>query len=457
LFNSFQGNKSELLKKQTKDNQLIMSRDDYISKLFIKNQDKLEQSPSKDLWSKLDLQLDQELPVTQSSTTTATKVVGLSKYLAAASVLVVFASVAYLFRFVETSDRNQTVFEEPLAIYTDATDMEEESYDSYKDFSANTEARKAEEEVTQAEKIVEAVNEKVQKENGAVQNTSANSTTKKIVLEDIQIVDEKEADDIILIEPELPSKTTAARATNTTATPKADLYKDDVLIQQKDLNYNRSSIPQIANAVDNNSAVEEVLSQSKDKGVEPSTSDFKSNTRKRNAGRGQILGKEKKVVKKIKSPMAEAHPRLYPFGFLLGKWEDDNEMEGKSYEMWTLKNSNTLIGKGYKLSNDAERIFEEVMRIEFRDNQIFLVISLDEDKTTVDYMLTTFDNERFTFEQKMSKNHPDKVIIQQSGLDGYSVIIANKYNFLTTDQQRYLENRNRVSNVQSMRTMHYKD
>lgn len=436
-----------------------MSRDDYISKLFIKNQDKLEQSPSNDLWSKLDMQLDQELPVTQSSTTTATatKVVGLSKYLAAASVLVVLASAAYLFQTSEMADRNQTMFEEPLAIYTDAVETEEDSYDSYKDFSANTEAQKEEEEVMQAEKIVEAVNEKVQKDNISVQNTKANSTTKKIVLEDIQIVDEKEADDIILIEPELPSKTTAARTTNTTAAPKADLYKDDVLIQQKDLNYNRSSIPQIANTIDNNSAVEEVLNQSKEKAAAANAPEFKPNARKRNAGRGQIFGKQKKEVKKIKSPMAEAHPRLYPFGFLLGKWEDDNEMEGKSYEMWTLKNSNTLIGKGYKLSNDAERIFEEVMRIEFRDNQIFLVISLDEDKTTVDYMLTTFDNERFTFEQKMSKNHPDKVIIQQSGLDGYSVIIANKYNFLTTDQQRYLENRNRVSNVQSMRTMHYKD
>jgi len=84
-------------------------------------------------------------------------------------------------------------------------------------------------------------------------------------------------------------------------------------------------------------------------------------------------------------------------------------------------------------------------------------MSLDEDKTTVDYMLTIFDNERFTFEQKASKNYPDKVIIQQSGLDGYSVIIVNNYNFLSADQQRYLENRNRVSNVQSMRTMHYKD
>lgn len=437
-----------------------MSRDDYISKLFIKNQDKLEQPPSNDLWSKMELQLDQDLPVTQSSTAgtgSVTKVIGLSKYLAAASVLVVLASVTYMFRSIETSTMDQNVFEEPLAIYTEAADTEEEAYDSYKDLPADIEEKKAEEEVEQAEKIVEAVNEKVLKENIVVPSVMTNSTTKKIELESIQIVDEKEADDIILIEPELSEERNTPSTSNSSTITRADLYINDAPVQQKNLNYNRSYVPQVANTIDNNSAVEQVLSQSKDKSGRVGTKKFKSNARKRNAGRGKIVGKEKKAVKKIKSPMATAHARLYPFGFLLGKWEDDNEMEGSSYEMWSLKNSNTLIGKGYKLSNDGDRIFEEVMRIEFRDNQIFLVISLDENKKTVDYMLTTFDNERFTFEQKMSKNYPDKVIIQQSGLDGYSVIIANNFNFLTTDQQRYLENRNRVSNVQSMRTMQYKD
>ncbi|CAA6830175.1 MAG: Unknown protein [uncultured Aureispira sp.] len=436
-----------------------MSRDDYISKLFIKNQDKLEQAPSNDLWSKMELQLDQDLPVTQSSTAgSATKVIGLSKYLAAASVLVLLAGATYMFRSMETSTMDQNVFSEPLAIYSDASDTEEEAYDSYKGLPANLEEEKAAEEIQQAAKIVEAVNEKVSQENIVFPNVKTNSTTKQIELESIQIIDEKEADDIILIEPELPQETNTARTTaSSSTTTRADLYKNDAIVEQKGLNYNRNYVPQVANTVDNNSAVEEVLNQSKGKGVAGNAPKFKSNARKRSAGRGKIVGKEKKAVKKIKSPMAAAHPRLYPFGFLLGKWEDDNEMEGKSYEVWSLKSSNVLVGKGYKLSNDAERIFEEVMRIEFRDNQIFLVISLDENKKTVDYMLTTFDNERFTFEQKASKNYPDKVIIQQSGLDGYSVIIANNYNFLTTDQQRYLENRNRVSNVQSMRTMQYKD
>lgn len=439
-----------------------MSRDDYISKLFIKNQDKLEQPPSNDLWSKLEMQLDQELPVTQNSTAssaTVTKVVGLSKYLAAASVLVVLASAAYMLRSIETSDMSQTVLEEPLAIYTDVPDPEEEAYESFKDFPANIKEEKAaEEEALQAEKLVEAVNEKVQNENITVTNPIANSTIQKIELEDIEIVDEKATDDIILIEPELPVEPTVPNKADQPKVIVADLYQNDALVQQEDLNYNRNYVPQIANTIANNSAVEEVLNQSNDKGFAKTEQKFKPNARKkRSAGRGKIVGKEKKAIKKIKSPMATAHARLYPFGFLLGKWEDDNELEGKSYEIWTLKNSTTLVGKGYKLSNKAERIFEEVMRIEFRENQIFLVMSLDEDKSTVEYMLSTFDNERFTFEQKVSKNYPDKVIIQQSGLDGYSVIITNNYNFLTIDQQRYLENRNRVSRTQSTRTMEYTD
>lgn len=160
-----------------------------------------------------------------------------------------------------------------------------------------------------------------------------------------------------------------------------------------------------------------------------------------------------KKADKIKSPMADAHPRLYPFGFLLGRWDDDHELEGNSYEIWTLKDENTLVGRGYKLSKDKERVFEERLRIEYRNNQVFLVMSFEESNKKVDYMLTSFDQERFVFEQKGRSKYPDKVILQQNGLQGYSVTISNSSDFLTADQQRYLEHRNRVSNVRSIRTL----
>ncbi|BDS09856.1 DUF6265 family protein [Aureispira anguillae] len=435
-----------------------MSRDDYISKLFIKNQHKLEQAPSDDLWSKLELQLEQELPVTTQAA--PPKIFRLSRYFAAASVLVAVVGSIYLFKMVENATQNQHQLTEPLAISTEPPVSDAEPYEDYDILPTEAVEDKEKEEIrVQEEKIVEAVNEKVQQtQNSTLSHRSAPS---KIELGDIEIVGEKEAEDIILIEPEVTPKAATMMSSDkihgaaSGVNANADLYLNSLPIAEEaeqNLNYNRSYVPQIANTIDNNPAVEQVLNQSKVKKKPKATS---KKTRAR--GKRREIVNKNKANKKIKSPMAAAHPSLYPFGFLLGKWGDEHELEGKSYEVWTLKNATTLVGRGYKLSNDAERIFEEVMRIEFRNNQTFLVMSLDEDKSTVDYMLVSFDNERFEFEQSESRNYPNRVIIQQSGLDGYTVVILNNYDFLTADQQRYLENRNRVSNKQSIRTMRYAD
>lgn len=430
-----------------------MSRDDYISKLFIKNQDKLEQAPSEDLWSKLELTLDQQMPVAGQAP--APKIFSLSRYFAAASVLVAVVSTVYLLKVVETSNNKEMAMDEPLAIYTETVVDEAEPYEDYKSLPTEMVEIKEEKEIKeQEEKLVEAVKEKVLEEKISLPDNSP--VASKIELGDIEIVDENEAEDIILIEPEEELTITSTVAKSVAATNNANLYLNDAPVsvaQDQKLNYNRTVIPQMANSSDNSRVVEEVLNKSK-KATRVERQRKISASRVGRSARNKIVSK-KKGTKKIKSPMATAHPRLYPFGFLLGKWEDDHETEGKSYEVWTLKNTSTLVGKGYKLSKDAERIFEEVMKIEFRDNQIFLVMSLSEDKGAVDYMLVDFDNERFEFEQNTYEEYPSKVIFQQSGLDGYSVIIVGNRNFLNPDQQRYLENRNRVSNIQAVRTMRY--
>lgn len=442
-----------------------MSRDDYISKLFIKNQDKLEQAPSDDLWSKLEMQLDQDLSIVENVTSTPTasvKMFSLSRYFAAASVLVAVVGSIYLFNLAGNASNVNEQIGEPLAIYTDAEPLADEAevYKVYDKLPIDVKETEADEEVKeQTEKIVEAVNEKISEvKNGlAVTNTALT----KVELEDIEILDEQETEDIILIEPEaepaVVTNTNSIKNSNSGVSSDADLYMNNFRVEgeQKDLNYNRSYVPQVANTIDNSSVVEEVLNKSKAK-KEVAAKKSKSKVSKARGERRKLFSKNK-APKKIKSPMASAHPRLYPFGFLLGKWSDNYEYEGKSYEVWTLKNSTTLMGRGYKLSKNAERIFEELMRIEFRDNQIFLVMSFDENKKTVEYMLTNFNNERFEFEQLEYRNYPHRVIIQQSGLDGYSVIISNNEDFLTPDQQRYLDNRNRVSQVKAYRIMRYEE
>ena len=67
-------------------------------------------------------------------------------------------------------------------------------------------------------------------------------------------------------------------------------------------------------------------------------------------------------------------------------------------------------------------------------------------------MLTSYDTDQVIFQQKEQMDYPDEVIIQRN-LSGYTTIVTNKNSMLLPDQQRYLENRHRVSNIRAIRTL----
>jgi len=432
-----------------------MSRDDYISKLFIDNQDKLNQAPSMDLWSKLEANLDEQLPT--ADTPAPPKILSLSRYFAAASVLVAVMGSVYLFDLAQ-SPENKTMAveivldEEPIAMLED----EAEPYQDEEVMPASeVKAEEAKELHAQETKIVEAVNEKVQEEQLFAANTT---TDAKIVIEDIELkgdVPNDAANSVIVIETE--EEETPMTPQMNTVTNSAYYYQnDEPLVQNTTRNY-ANAVPQISNQNNSTLAESVVANQEKAAVKQESASNSvaanKSAVAKRKKARRGIINKKEKSRTKVKyrSPMATANARLQPFGFLLGKWRDYNEKDGKSYEVWTLKSSNVLIGRGYMLSNDGDRIFEEIIEIGIQNGQIFLTVSLDEDQK-MSYMLSKFDTERFVFTQSESSRYPDKVIIQQN-LDGYQIIISNQNDFLTPEQQRYLDNRNRVSNMRAARTM----
>lgn len=465
-----------------------MSRDDYISKLFIKNQDKLEQAPAADLWSKLEAELDAPAPAPRAIPVLRFRV--WFGYLAAASVVLVVA-VGSL-KWLATDPINPTTqMTEPLALHTDVPEVAEEEdepepYEELPRALGNSnkineevnknatlviEEKEEEEARQQEERIVAAVQKRLE----TIQPSKIpNVDLDDIAMNDIVLADEAGSDDIQLELVEPLQNNHYVPTGSGGGSPQINFYQNNQPVAPE-LNYNNSSLPQITNTTANIAEVEEVLSrnsankaeseeeeQKRQKNVyESRVADVSSRKGKSLSvpqkysaisRRGSILAKTKKA-EKIKSPMANAHPRLYPFGFLLGRWDDDHELEGRSYEIWNLRDENTMVGKGYKLSKDKERIFEELMRIEYRNNQIFLVLSFDENNEKVEYMLTSFGQERFVFEQKGRSKYPDKAILQQNGLQGYSITISNSSDFLTADQQRYLEHRNRVSNVRAIRTL----
>ncbi|MCH2020898.1 MAG: hypothetical protein MK207_00355 [Saprospiraceae bacterium] len=428
-----------------------MSRDDYISKLFIKNQDKLNQEPSEDLWSKLEAQLDAPTSSVQAK---PVKIVSMRKFLAAASiVLAVVTTVVIYDNINQTTDEEfamDFVLEEPIALLTEESEPYEDADVLPVSFAEEIEEKEV---LKQEEKIVAAVNKQI--EATAVEN----KPSERVELSDINIRDENantKGNSIIFIEPEDEEESFDIVQKEYDG----DLYQGDLPVVQQQMNY-ASGVPQIANNDDNNFYADKVLRKSESSNkdlLETTTSnedELAQVQQNRIDSRMGIVQNIKKRKSNTKSPMEGAHVRLQPFGFLLGQWVDENEKEGQSYETWTLKNPKTIIGKGYILSKENESIFEETMRIELKYGQVFFVMSLDENKSKIEYMLSKYNSERFTFVQSSSDIYPNKITIQRT-LEGFSTVIVNTNSFLTNDQQRYLENRNRVTNVGSKRTMNYK-
>ena len=169
--------------------------------------------------------------------------------------------------------------------------------------------------------------------------------------------------------------------------------------------------------------------------------------------RSPIRFKDKKIDF-YKAPSPQIHPKLKPLSWLIGKWQDNNETEGRSLEEWEVANYKTFIGRGFKYSTENDLLFKEMFKIEYRlaTKQIFLRVKYIENEKFVDYMLTSYDTDQVIFQQKEQIDYPDEVIIQRN-MDGYTTIITNTNNQLLPDQQRYLENRHRVSNIRAIRTL----
>jgi hypothetical protein len=152
------------------------------------------------------------------------------------------------------------------------------------------------------------------------------------------------------------------------------------------------------------------------------------------------------------------NPRMKMLAWLVGKWQDDSRYDGISYEEWTIKDANTLQGRGYKLKN-KDRIFDETMTIRLDENQqqIFLQMSVDDYKTPVLYMLSGINPEELTFSLDMPSNdYPEKIILQRS-LAGYTMITYNSSKELSSNQQSFLNNRNVVNTQRAVRNMRPSD
>lgn len=453
-----------------------MSRDDYISKLFIDNEHKLDEAPSGGLWDRLESKLDQEMPVEQPDASgqlskvrggparggRPTSFMRLAPYMAAASVLILVVAIASVMNLGNADQSQQALAdnqmeavedvvleEEPQAIITSEEELKQQF---------------AKEEKIQKEKIIKDFEK----------SNSARSAEGVATLDDVELK-ESESNDVILIEPEntadkleedavieLPTITADVENNNSTA-PSSEVENERQLVKPQDFkytnpaygeNYNNRAygVPPSADP-----SLAENLKKLEDVAPTKNTAAAKTEQKDYSASRKSGL-RSRKANKKSKNRKAyEIHPRIRIFDWMLGEFQDKSLDQGKSIESWRLLNPNTIEGVGV-LMRGKDKIFEEKMLIvhDPTQNRVFLKMYVDESKQQVTYLLTNFDTERIIFEQAGNSNYPNKVIFQRL-MNGFSTIIQQDSGFIEDQQQRYLNHRNNVSNVRAVRDLEVMD
>jgi len=104
----------------------------------------------------------------------------------------------------------------------------------------------------------------------------------------------------------------------------------------------------------------------------------------------------------------EQHEKnLDEFQFLIGKWEGARE-EMTLHELWERKDSVQLTGEGVVFSG-TDTLFHEKLKLEIRDNDIYYVASVPNNKEPVSFKLVSSENKSWHFENK-EHDFPQEII-----------------------------------------------
>lgn len=422
-----------------------MSGDDYISKLFLDNEHKLDEMPSEGLWGRIESKLDANIPgeSTETSTVKASQqvetarkgfsMIRLVPYMAAAAVLLILVCLPFM---MNNGTVKQTIAENDKMPKLVEVVLDEEAPEPLLSPDEREQAYK-EKDKAQSQKI-NAMAKKVPVSTKKTELVLAESENSIIELTPEPRVDKERA--------YLTKPTNSANAGNINTMDEKitlDAYTNagrNYAPQGADLS-KRAEIQEIANAYD---AKEEKKVKKEDL---PNDDYNMATIRSRSKD-----AKDDSYTKKGENFLVA---QLQIFDWMLGEWVDKDVDGGESHEVWKRISPTTIECNGYKLKRKTkEKIFEEKISIYYDPSlkQVFMKMPIDDAGQQVVYMLTKFDTEYITFEQKEHKNFPDEVVFQRS-MRGFKVIINHNGNFLESNQQAYFSNRNRVTNVRAIRVM----
>ena len=93
-----------------------------------------------------------------------------------------------------------------------------------------------------------------------------------------------------------------------------------------------------------------------------------------------------------------------------------------------------------------------VIRYDNQLNKVFLEVAFEEGGTKIKYILNSLDVERLVFSQNDSKDFPSEIALLRERI-GFTWVLTDPRQAISVDLQRYLDNRNRVSNIKATRTL----
>lgn len=470
-----------------------MNNEDNFSKLFRDTSNNIEESPSADVWNRLESRLDKLMPVSSSSSESGgakTKLGHSSgrtfsltrRWMVAASLVVMVFLAVGIVRMLDNRNNDLSQLAENSPERNNAV-LEDVVLDESLPIAALTEKEQehllAQADKAQADLMLDEGN--VEKPTDKISAVEKNITLKE------------NNEDVISIEIEPTNAGTSAANTSTTSntanafgmtsvSPNASYNKTPELRRDAGnivetnnavLNY-AENVPSVNNALsyddiqqmdkwDDYKALEDAKRKQTSREPQARTNDqqkTKDIVLQSKSGTSNRSGAD--VTGNANTSQYDLHNRLQIFEWLIGTWKDTKQYAGTSYEEWTVKDPYTLLGKGYVVNESKNtRLFQEQIRITYNKDlrQVYLITSLDGNGKEVDYMLTGYDEStgEYIFQQADYAEYPERVILKQdSKTGGFATIIVDKSmkkNTLNIEQQRYLDNRNHVSGERSIRNL----
>ncbi len=139
------------------------------------------------------------------------------------------------------------------------------------------------------------------------------------------------------------------------------------------------------------------------------------------------------------------------FQWLTGKWEG-NINNQRSVEQWRLIDNQTIEGRGSLIIN-GKTTFNEDMKIQQIENVIYFVADLNGSGNPIYYKLVSNDGFQAVFENE-NIDFPNQVVLQRTNSSNFSTIYQNTQpGNINEAQQNYYLNRNYIQKEQVVRNL----